>query len=142
MQESKDIIDFESISEYLDKISELPGCNDWDELCDMLVEVYDYTEKAKSSEDVFFNPLQFLFRLYHRLKYIDPGTEFDQVYNSTHLEKNEIIPCIRIVNYSFKTYMWARNKGFNDYISNGFLEIECRQLDEKTAKHFLDKAKN
>ena len=130
------------VTKFADKISEESDRLEWDELAQTVCDALEEYDNKASKEDVFFGVFQFLYRLKLRVKHFDTKQEFNKIYQTNKDIKHEPTPFIRVVNYDYKMFKWARKKGFTEYLDNNMIEFPESALDEKTLKQFKDKIKN
>ena len=106
----------------------------WDDLADMVASLLD-NHRTSTPEALAQDVYPYLFRLYFRLKTLSAPTPFNRVStmsrdvplldNPQYREPEE---GFSISNYDFKTYIWAKELGFSDYISNGELWVPKSKL--------------
>lgn len=108
----------------------------WIELSNMVSEVFEEEYKNKNPEKIFENVYQFLFRLYLRLK-INPEK---RKFNITTIEDNNVNKWVRITNYDYKTFKWAKENGFISGLTNDFLDIPVDKLNNNQLKAFEKRA--
>lgn len=134
-QESMDFID-----KLADKLGDIADNIHWDELSNLVADVCTEAGETTGYEKLV-DPCQFLYRLYHRVKPFTEPQEFNVVYESDRLEKGERARYIRIVNYDYKTYIWAKKNGLDERLNNNFMDIDESKLSPKQIEHFLEKSK-
>lgn len=108
----------------------------WEELLDMMSEVFEDEYKNKEPQNIFENVYQFLFRLYLRLK-VNPEK---RKFNTVTLEDNNVNKWVRITNYDYKTFKWAKENGFVSGLTNDFLDIPVDKLNNNQLKAFERRA--
>lgn len=108
----------------------------WEELLDMMSEVFEDEYKNKEPQNIFENVYQFLFRLYLRLKVNPEKREF----NTVAIEDNNVNKWVRITNYDYKTFKWAKGNGFVSGLTNDFLDIPVDKLNNNQLKAFERRA--
>lgn len=114
----------------------------WDDLTNMVSSLLDGSRNSTPqalAQDVY----PFLFRLYFRLKAFSSPTPFNKVVSTTRdvplpdkSQYREQQDGYLIVNYDYKTYLWAKNLGLADYISNNGLWVPKSSLTPAQIKHF------
>lgn len=130
------------ISKLLDKIDEQAERLHWDELLDKAADVFDAANKETDASRVFFEPYQYLFRLYYRVKKMDAPAPFNEVYNTKRPVNGKDQPFFRIRYYDYSTFLWARKNGFTEYLDNNMIDIPKDKLTEAQRKHFEKQVKN
>ena len=105
---------------------------DWDELLDMVSEVFQEEYGDKDPEKVFTTVYQFLFRLYLRLLTNPDKRRF----NITSVEEKYV----RITNYDYKTFKWVKDNGFISGLSNDFVDIPLDKLNNNQINAFKKRA--
>lgn len=108
----------------------------WEELLDMMSEVFEDEYKNKEPQNIFENVYQFLFRLYLRLK-VNPEK---RKFNTVAIEDNNVNKWVRITNYDYKTFKWAKENGFVSGLTNDFLDIPVDKLNNNQLKAFERRA--
>lgn len=135
-------IQWSYISKLLDKIDEQAERLHWDGLIDNAAEVFDSANRETDAAKVFFEPYQYLFRLYYRVKHFDKPREWNEIYKATHTISHEEKPFFRIINYTYSTFLWARRNGFVDFLDNNVIDIPEDKLSPSQVKQFNSKVKN
>jgi len=110
---------------------------DWTELLDMMSEVFDEEHNNKDPKAVFDNVYQFLFRIYLRLK-VNPEK---RKFNITTIEDDNVSKWVRITNYDYKTFKWAKENGFISGLTNDFIDIPVDKLNNNQLKAFEKRAR-
>lgn len=131
-----------SLTKLLEKIEAETDRLDWPEMLDHVVDVFSKYGAEKDQSKIFFECYQFLFRIYHRLLRMNEKKPMDIVYRTTKLINHEYQLYYRVVNYSFKTFMWVREHGYQDYTNNDMVEFPESALNEKQKEYFSSKAQN
>lgn len=106
----------------------------WDDLTNLVASLLDSSRSASPqvlAQDVY----PFLFRLYFRIKLFSSPVPFNRVSHverGTPLSDNpkyrEIQPGYLISNYDYRIYLWAKRKGFSDYIDNNSVWVPTSSL--------------
>lgn len=109
---------------------------DWTELLDMMSDIFDEEHNNKDPEKIFDNVYQFLFRIYLRLK-VNPEK---RKFNIVTFEDNNVDKWVRITNYDYKTFKWAKENGFVSGITNDFIDLPLNKLNDKQIKAFSKRA--
>lgn len=130
------------ISKLLDKIDEQAERLHWDKAIDEAANVFDYANQETDAAKVFFEPYQYLFRLYERMKHMDEPKEFNEIYKTSYLHEHEQTEFFRIINYDFKMFLWLRNKGLTELLNNNYVDIPVPKLSASEVKSFEKKIKN
>lgn len=131
-----------SLTKLLEKIESETDRLDWPEILDYAVDVFSQYGEEKDQSKIFFECYQYLMRLYWRLKRMNEKTKMDQVYRTTKLINHQDVPFFRVTNYSLKTFLWVRAKGYGEYTNNNMVEFPMDILTETQKEHFLSKVKN
>lgn len=108
----------------------------WEEMLDMVAEVFEAEYHERKPEEIFTTTYQFLFRVYLRLK-TNPNK---RKFNITTMENNNVNEWVRITNYDFNTFKWAKENGFVSGLTNDFMDIPLEKLNEKQIKAFKKRA--
>lgn len=108
----------------------------WDDLLDMVSEIFEEEYSEKEPSKIFDTVYQFLFRLYLRVK-VNPDK---RKFNITTIENNNVNEWVRITNYDYKTFKWAKENKFISGITNDFIDIPLEKLNEKQIKAFKKRA--
>lgn len=134
--------EWEAIADLIGKIGEEADRLDWPDLADVVAEAYDVMEKETNPATILFTWQQFFFRLYYRVKRYTSPLEFNTVYETTRLENHEYKKYFQVNNYDCKMFLWARKKGFTDYLTNNFFLIPLDKLSDKEKASFEKKCEN
>ena len=129
-----------SVTRLMDKISDEEDRIKWPELIDMVAETFTEESTNKDNMDLFFNLYQFLMRVYYRVRAMDKPEPFNVVSKTTRVEDHEDIPMFMVKNYDYKMFKWAKNKGFNQYLANGWFLVKAKDLTPSEFKNFEKKA--
>lgn len=135
-------IQWSFISKLLDKLEDQADRIGWDGLIDEATKVFDMANKETDTAKVFFEPYQYLFRLYYRVKKMDSPAPFNETYKVSHLINHKDEPFIRLKNYDYKSFLWARKNGFVDYLSNDIIDIPMSELSQAQIRAFEKHLKN
>ena len=132
MEELKDIhsnnAEWGCIARLVEKIGNEEDRIGWPKLIDMVAEAYTEAEKETDPLVLFFTWHQFFFRLYYRVRNMKEPADFDQVYEDRD--------GYRIINYSYKMFIFARKRGATENITNGYLVIPENKLSQSEKKKF------
>lgn len=97
----------------------------WDELADMVADAIVEEEHNINMHDAFFTLLAFLLHLKYRIRRNRTKRPFNVV--------SEVDGAMRIVNYDYKTFKWAKNI-CADCISNDIIDLPITKLNEQQLK--------
>lgn len=126
----------DAISKLIDRVSATTTKLGWKELEDMIV---DQTNGfSKTDRDSVFLYETYLMRVANRIKYYDKPLPF----NTVHLCLVDEEEGIRILNYDFKTYCWAKNNKLDERLDNNVIQIKRKELNNSVWSHFKDIATN
>lgn len=128
-----------SVTRLMDKIGDEEDRLQWPELIDMVVDTYSEEGNNKDGMDIFFNLYQFLMRVYYRIKAMDKPEPFNEVSKTTRVENHEEVPMFMVKNYDYKMFKWAKSKGFNEYMTNGWFLVRVQDLSPSERKGFESK---
>lgn len=98
----------------------------WPEMSEMVVDAMVLEGEKKDPASAFFNLYQFFWRFYFRLKANPAKRKFNE-----YLERED---SFWIMNYDYKTFLWAREKGFVDDITNAYIRLPKDKLGEGQIK--------
>lgn len=130
------------LSKLIDKLGDQAERLHWDELTEEVADVFDYANKETDTAKIFFEPYQYLFRLYHRVKTLSKADTFNEVYRTTRYIDGNNTLCYRIRYYDFKTFLWARDNGLAEFLDNNSIEIPKSKLTDAQIKSLDAKLKN
>lgn len=125
---------WECIMKKVEQIGEIADEMNWPELAKMVADAYVEAEKETDPIKLFFDVYQFMFRLYYRVKDMKEPQPFNEIYNDYRLIDHENSPMFRIVNYDYKSYLWAKRKGFSEYVTNGYFLVRKSDLSPEELK--------
>lgn len=128
-----------SVTRLMDKIGDEEDRIQWPELIDMIVDTYSEEGNNKDGMDIFFSLYQFLMRVYYRVRAMDKPKPFNEVSKTTRVENHEEVPMFMVKNYDYKMFKWAKNKGFIEYMTNGWFLVRVRDLSPSERKGFESK---
>lgn len=128
-----------SVTRLMDKIGDEEDRLHWPELIDVVVDTYSEEGNNKDGMDIFFSLYQFLMRVYYRIKAMDEPEPFNIVSKTTRIENHEKISMYMVRNYDYKMFKWAKNKGFIQYMTNGWFLVRVQDLSPSERKGFEDK---
>ena len=118
----------------LDKIGSIEESIDghWDELLDVISDMISEEGNEKDPAKIFFDIYGFCFRLLYRLRNNPIKRKFNQV-DKINIAGKEVY---RVTNYDYKTFKWARLKGFSDTVTNDYIDLPADKLDDKQRRAF------
>lgn len=108
----------------------------WEELLDMVSSVFEEEHKERKPEILFSTIYEFLYRLHMRLR-VNPEK---RTFNVTTMENDNTKQWVRITNYDYKTFRWAKDNGFIDGVANDFIDLPLEKLSEKQINAFKKRA--
>lgn len=119
-----------------DKVKKVSEDREWPELLEMVNEqVFKDLDKSTEAEKLFDNE-SFMMRLCIRYENFHKSP-----FNVVTILRKNYEDYVRIGNYDFKTYVWAK-KLYDYEINNNFIYIPFEKLNEKQIKAFKKKAIN
>lgn len=126
-----------SITNKIDKIEAEADRLEWDAIIDMVADILA-TINTKNIDplELFTNLYQFTFRLYYRLKAYSSPAPFNQVSKTTRREGLEDIPFYQIKNYDYKMFLWAKQRGYTEYLANDWFLIPESDLSASEKRKF------
>ena len=119
-----------------DKVKKVSDDMEWPELMDMVNDQAMKDINQDTDADKLFNQESFLMRLCIRYETFKKAP-----FNVVAMVKKNQEDYIRIDNYDFRTYVWAK-KLYDMEIDNNFIYIPYTKLNEKQLKAFKEKAIN
>lgn len=119
-----------------DKVKKVSDDMEWPELMDMVNDQAMKDINQDTDADKLFNQESFLMRLCIRYETFKKAP-----FNVVAMVKKNQEDYIRIGNYDFRTYVWAK-KLYDMEIDNNFIYIPYTKLNEKQLKAFKEKAIN
>lgn len=134
--------DWKAIADLLGKIGDEAERLEWPELVSVASDAYDEMEGETNPAIILCVWQQFFFRLLYRVRRYSSPLEFNTVYETTRLENHEYKKYFQVNNYDCKMYLWARKKGFTDYLTNNFFLIPLDKLSDKEKASFEKKCEN
>lgn len=127
---------WDGMSRLLEKVKAYSKDMDWPELLTMVMtQVFEGVD-MDTPETKLFDKEAFLMRLCIRYETFKKAP-----FNVVVLTKKNHEPYIRIGNYDYKTFIWAK-KLYDMEIDNNFIYIPYTKLNEKQIKAFKEKAVN
>lgn len=142
MDDDKNELQWGCIARLIDRITDLMDGDEWNDYVNMIAEAYTEAEKETDPVKLFFDWYQFFFRFYYRVKSQKEPLKLNEIYNDSRLENHDNREMFRIANYDYKSFLWAKSKGFSDYITNGYLLIPKDVLSPAELKSFDKKVLN
>lgn len=118
------------------KIKAISEEKDWPELLSMVMEQVMEGISEETPDNKLFNQEAYLMRLCIRYE-----TFLKAPFNVVTMINKGGEPYIRIGNYDFKTYVWAK-KLYDMEIDNNFIYIPYTKLSDKQIEAFKKKAIN
>lgn len=109
---------------------------DWPELLAMVLDQVMDGINEETPDNKLFNQESFLMRLCFRYEHFKKSP-----FNVVVLMKKDLEDYVRIGNYDYKTYVWAK-KLYDMEIDNNFIYIPYSKLTPKQIKAFKEKAAN
>ena len=132
---------WKSIMNLIDKLDDEATRLDWEELREQTADAFTYIDECESNEQILMEPYQFLYRLWLRAKSKDKKIEFDIIREEIRTgKKNTIEKYFVVYNYSWKSFLWARQHNLTEWMSNGEYMIPLSKIDGATAKQFHKRA--
>lgn len=131
-----------NIMKLAEKVSAESDRLDWSELADMVADALDSEDKNQDNESLFFGIYQYMYRLLLRVRHYMEKQPFNKIYTTTKWQKHEPVPYIRIVNYDYKTYKWAREHRQENFLDNNMIEMPESLFSEKQLASLKAKALN
>ena len=119
-----------------DKVKKVSDDMEWPELMDMVNDQAMKDINQDTDADKLFNQESFLMRLCIRYETFKKAP-----FNVVAMVKKNQEDYIRIGNYDFRTYVWAK-KLYDMEIDNNFIYIPYTKHNEKQLKAFKEKAIN
>lgn len=112
----------------------------WEELNDEAIDVYS-DSNSKDTKEVFLNNYQYLFRLRERVRnWIEPR-KFDEIRDiKMDLPKRPQVEFFMVMNYSYKSFVWAKQNGFIDHLNNNYYLVEKEELEPRMRASFQKRA--
>ena len=127
---------WDGMNRLFEKVKAISEELEWPELQAMVIEqVFDGIDEA-TPDDKLFNREAYLMRLCIRYETFKKAP-----FNIVVLTKKNHEDYIRIGNYDYKTFLWAK-KLYDMEIENNFIYIPYSKLSEKQLKAFKEKAEN
>lgn len=116
----------------------------WAELINMISDILIVAEETTDASTMFFDVYQYLFRLNFRVKAFGSPQEFNQVWSTTRVvsQKEGKKEFYMISNYDYRTFIWAKKKGFTDFIDNNSIFVPVSGLTASEKKGLSKKIKN
>lgn len=119
-----------------EKVKKVSEDREWPELLEMVNEqVFKDFDKSTEAEKLFDNE-SFMMRLCIRYENF-----YKSPFNVVTILRKSYEDYVRIGNYDFKTYVWAK-KLYDYEIENNFIYIPFEKLNEKQIEAFKKKAIN
>lgn len=132
-----------TVASLLSDAADLALQKDRDDIFNMISESFDEFEKIDDPAELFMTAFQFAFRVYHRMRIIDKDMPLNRVVLQERIEpKVGGIDVYLISNYDYKTFIWARKRGFGDRIDNNNIVVPAEQLTPAERARFDKKIEN
>ena len=119
-----------------EKVKAISNERDWPELLSMVMEQVMDGINEETEDNKLFNQESYLMRLCIRYE-----TFLKAPFNVVTMLNKSGEPYIRIGNYDFKTYLWAK-KLYDMEIDNNFIYIPYDKLSKQQIEAFKKKAIN
>lgn len=127
---------WDGMNRLLEKVKDISKEKEWPELLSMVMtQVFDGIN-MDTPETLLFDKEAYLMRICIRYE-----TFLKAPFNVVTLVKKASAPKIRIGNYDFKTFVWAK-KVYDMEIDNNFIYIPYSKLTPKQIEAFKQKAIN
>ena len=127
---------WDGMSRLFEKVKAISKEREWPELLSMVMDQVMDGINEETPDNKLFNQESFLMRLCLRYENFKKSP-----FNVVVLMKKDLDDYVRIGNYDFRTYMWAK-KLYDMEINNNFIYIPYTKLSEKQIKAFKEKAVN
>lgn len=127
---------WDGMSRLFEKVKAISKEREWPELLSMVMDQVMDDINEETPDNKLFNQESFLMRLCLRYENFDKAP-----FNVVVLMKKDLEDYIRIGNYDFRTYMWAK-KVYDMEIDNNFIYIPYDKLTPKQIEVFKQKAAN
>ena len=132
-------IEWGCITNLLDKIISIEDKIDggWPEMIDMVADAMTKEGESKASPaSLFFDLYSFMFRLYYRLKSNPEKRPFNEAIKIEVMGEEYF----RVQNYDYDMYKWIRSIGCGSTVSNGYMDVPIKKLNDKQRRAFERKA--
>jgi hypothetical protein len=126
----------DGMSRLFEKVKAISEEQEWPELLSMVMDQVMDGINEETPDNKLFNQESFLMRLCLRYEHFKKAP-----FNVVVLMKKDLEDYVRIGNYDFRTYVWAK-KLYDMEIDNNFIYIPYAKLSEKQIKAFKEKAAN
>lgn len=121
-------LEWGAVCNLADKISNIEeAIGPWDDLVDMVADAIDIESREEDSSKIFFGLYQFMWRLFYRLRSHNEIRPFN-IVSKVEITGEEHI---RISNYDYKTFKWARVGGLDKVITNDYIDIPVNKISDK-----------
>jgi hypothetical protein len=127
---------WDGMSRLFEKVKAISEEQEWPELLSMVMDQVMDGINEETPDNKLFNQESFLMRLCLRYEHFKKSP-----FNVVVLMKKDLEDYVRIGNYDFRTYVWAK-KLYDMEIDNNFIYIPYAKLSEKQIKAFKEKAAN
>lgn len=129
-----------SITNRLNLISDEADRLNWDDAIEMIASAFCDSQNMEPI-DLFLNLYQFSFRFYFRIKGMGEKAEFNQISRTTRLEDHEDKEYFMVSNYDYNMFKWAKSKGFDNTMTNGWFLVPKDKLSVSEVHNFEKRIK-
>lgn len=129
-----------SITVKLNQISDEADRLEWDDAIEMIASAFCDSQNMQPM-DLFLNLYQFAFRFYFRAKEMSEKQPFNMISKTTRLENHEDRKFFMVSNYDYKMFKWAKERGFDYYMTNGWFLVPEDKLSVSEAHNFEKRIK-
>lgn len=127
---------WDGMNRLLEKVKDISKEKEWPELLSMVMtQVFDGIN-MDTPETLLFDKEAYLMRICIRYE-----SFYKSPFNVVTILRKNYEDYVRIGNYDFKTYVWAK-KLYDYEINNNFIYIPFEKLNEKQIEAFKKKAIN
>jgi hypothetical protein len=127
---------WDGMSRLFEKVKAISEEQEWPELLSMVMDQVMDGINEETPDNKLFNQESFLMRLCLRYEHFKKAP-----FNVVALMKKDLEDYVRIGNYDYKTYVWAK-KLYDMEIDNNFIYIPYDKLTTKQIRAFKNKAVN
>ena len=127
------------VAHLIDKIGDEVDRLNWDDALNMIADAYTEVEQETDTTKLFFTWYQFFFRFYWRIKKMDTKRPFNIISLTTRLVDHDDVEMYMVTNYDYKMYLWGRDKGCSNSITNDWFLVPKSILTPAEIKHFEER---